>query len=81
MLINSIQFFLSIAIQDNKVTQDEWLKMWDECYKNKQFLPDWQLNYCNFFFDITDTSGTTSFPCYQIPPVPSVVWVCIVEKN
>jgi len=43
---------------DQKVTKEEWYKMWDVCYsKDKPVLPDWQLNYCNFFFDITDTSG------------------------
>jgi len=42
---------------DERITPAEWFLMWEECYKNKTALPDWQLSYCNFFFDITDTSG------------------------
>lgn len=46
--------------QDDKVTQEEWLKMWTECVRaaeNGTDLPDWQRRYMNFMFDVIDTSG------------------------
>ncbi|XP_074661699.1 sarcoplasmic calcium-binding proteins I, III, and IV-like [Tubulanus polymorphus] len=46
--------------KDLQVTKEEWFTMWSECldqYRKNQTLPDWQTNYMNFFFEVTDTSG------------------------
>jgi len=46
--------------EDKAVSKEEWLDMWtgivDEVSKSKS-LPDWQVQYLNFFFDASDTSG------------------------
>lgn len=45
--------------QDDKITEDEWLKMWQECIKvsNEKGIPEWQQRYMDFMFDVNDTSG------------------------
>ncbi|CAH1788357.1 unnamed protein product [Owenia fusiformis] len=65
--------------QDDKVTVEEWFKMWTECLKaSKEMsdLPPWQVKYMNFMFDVNDTSGddlidvneyTTVYTDYGIP--------------
>ncbi|XP_064645475.1 sarcoplasmic calcium-binding proteins I, III, and IV-like isoform X2 [Lineus longissimus] len=45
---------------DKAVSKDEWLEMWTgevEKVKANKSLPEWQVNYLNFFFDASDTSG------------------------
>ncbi|XP_041355757.1 sarcoplasmic calcium-binding proteins I, III, and IV-like [Gigantopelta aegis] len=48
--------------EDNKVTKDEWLKMWSSCVGDlstdgDKGFPDWQKNYMEFMFTVNDTSG------------------------
>lgn len=46
--------------EDKAVSKDEWLDMWTGIVaevKSSQTLPEWQVQYLNFFFDASDTSG------------------------
>ncbi|XP_050396955.2 sarcoplasmic calcium-binding proteins I, III, and IV [Patella vulgata] len=46
--------------EDDRVTKDEWITMWDDCVKNLaagKGFPDWQKNYMEFMFLANDTSG------------------------
>ena len=46
--------------QDDKITQDEWCKMWGECMagtNDYKHLPEWQQSYMDFMFEVNDTSG------------------------
>ena len=50
-------------MQDDKITQEEWLKMWQDCIKasgNTSDLPEWQQRYMDFMFEVNDTSGRPS---------------------
>ncbi|XP_076081941.1 sarcoplasmic calcium-binding proteins I, III, and IV-like [Mytilus galloprovincialis] len=46
--------------QDDKVSEDEWLKMWTESVKDiksgKEF-PEWQKKFVDFMFKVNDKSG------------------------
>ncbi|KAF0314795.1 hypothetical protein GQ607_017973 [Colletotrichum asianum] len=43
--------------QDDQVTHEEWVNMWDEYAKNPEKALDWQNRYRDFMFDLEDTSG------------------------
>ncbi len=46
--------------QDDKITKEEWFKMWTECIRatnTPNDLPDWQRKYMDFMFEVNDTSG------------------------
>ncbi|ESO89769.1 hypothetical protein LOTGIDRAFT_204304 [Lottia gigantea] len=46
--------------QDQKITKEEWLVMWEDCLKNissGKGFPDWQKHYMEFMFLANDTSG------------------------
>ncbi|KAI0209336.1 hypothetical protein LSAT2_005975, partial [Lamellibrachia satsuma] len=45
---------------DGKITEDEWMVMWEKCAREREAsgqLPDWQNNYMDFLFGVSDTSG------------------------
>ena len=53
-------WLVCVNFQDNKITQEEWFKMWTECVQatnNHKDLPDWQQRYMDFMFEVNDTSG------------------------
>lgn len=46
--------------QDDKVSEEEWLKMWTDCVqdiKSKKEFPEWQQKFIDFMFKVNDTSG------------------------
>ncbi|KAI0215465.1 hypothetical protein LSAT2_032484 [Lamellibrachia satsuma] len=46
--------------EDGKITEDEWMVMWEKCAQEREAsgqLPDWQNNYMDFLFGVSDTSG------------------------
>ncbi|GBP08979.1 Calexcitin-2 [Eumeta japonica] len=46
--------------QDNQVSADEWISMWDEYAKNPSSPLDWQTLYCKFIFELEDASSDGS---------------------
>lgn len=54
---------------DDKISQEEWLKMWGECVKDGEKsgkLPDWLDNYVEFMFKANDmdSDGVINQPEY-----------------
>jgi hypothetical protein len=64
---------IALLFQDKAVSKEEWLDMWtgivDEV-KSSKTLPEWQVQYLNFFFDASDTSGKPSFHLLRPPTAP-----------
>ena len=60
-------WLVHVNFQDNKITQEEWFKMWTECVQatnNHKDLPDWQQRYMDFMFEVNDTSGWLEKPIH-----------------
>lgn len=53
-------YCLFIVLKDDKVSEEEWLKMWTDCIqdiKSKREFPEWQQKFIDFMFKVNDTSG------------------------
>ena len=67
VLSNEVMKMIGHDLQDDKITQDEWFRMWTECVSSATNnhrdlphytdLPEWQQKYMDFMFEVNDTSG------------------------
>ncbi|XP_060075203.1 sarcoplasmic calcium-binding proteins I, III, and IV-like [Ylistrum balloti] len=41
---------------DDRVSQEEWVRMWEDCIRSNT-VPEWQQKFMDFMFNVNDKSG------------------------
>ncbi|KAG6454346.1 calexcitin-2-like [Manduca sexta] len=54
---------------DGKVSQDEWIQLWDDFAKNPESSKEWQDLLCRCIFQIEDSSNDGSIDCEEFSSV------------